>query len=215
MKLCAFLVVLVLLQAVRIATGEPAQEHFSGPQPGEKLPGFSQRVIVGPQTDRELDIVAQAGDKPLLLIFVHEVNRPSVGMARLLGNYAASRADDGLHCSVVFLTSDPAETEAWMKRAASALPQKVSLGLSPDGPEGPGEYGLNRKVTMTILMADKGKVTANFALVQPSIQADAPKVLQAIVDVVGGKAPTLAELEVGQPPKARGERSKQSQKQDD
>jgi hypothetical protein len=35
--------------------------------------------------------------------------------------------------------------------------------------------------------------------VQPSIQADAPKVLQAIVDVIGGKAPTLAELGFGGP----------------
>ena len=36
---------------------------------------------------------------------------------------------------------------------------------------------------------------ANYALVQPSIQADAPKIAKSIVDVLGGgKVPTLAEL---------------------
>lgn len=215
MKSCGFLVMFVLLLEVGGASAEPGQEPLSGPQPGERLPNLSLQVVLGPQSGRELDIVAHTGDKPLLLIFVHEVNRPSVGMARLLADYAGGRAKDGMHCCVIFLSDEPAETEAWMKRAAGALPKQVPLGISSDGREGPGAYGLNRKVTMTILLADKGKVAANFALVQPSIQADAPQVLQAIVDVVGGKAPTLAELGVGQPPKARGERSKQSQKQDD
>ncbi len=38
-------------------------------------------------------------------------------------------------------------------------------------------------------------MTANFALVQPSLQADLPKVLAALVKEAGGKVPTLAEIE--------------------
>ncbi|HUE74716.1 MAG TPA: hypothetical protein VMP01_27860 [Pirellulaceae bacterium] len=182
------------LAACSLSGGHQATEVFSGPQQGEPLAKFTVAGALGPQEGKDFDPVASAGDKPLLLIFVHEVNRPSVGMARLLGEYAAKRSSDGLHCAVVFLTDDPAETEAWIKRASGALPKEVPLGIFRDGVEGPGEYGLNRKVTMTILVANKGKVTANFALVQPSIQADAPKVLKAIVDVVGGKVPTLEEL---------------------
>jgi hypothetical protein len=189
----------LLVAACRIGVAEEPGEVFSGPQKGEALGKFVVQGISGEQEGKEIEPVAQAAGKPLLLIFVHEVNRPSVGMARVLGDFAARRSKVGLHCGVIFLSEDAAETEAWMKRAVGALPKDVTLGISKDGKEGPGDYGLNRKVTMTILMANKGKVTANFALVQPSIQADAPKVLQAIVDVIGGKAPTLEELGFGGP----------------
>jgi hypothetical protein len=38
-------------------------------------------------------------------------------------------------------------------------------------------------------------VTANFAIVQPSLQVDGPQILEAIVEATGGgKVPTLAEL---------------------
>ncbi len=194
---------IILRLAGQPAWGEDAGEVFSGPQKGEPLAKFAMQGVLGDLEGKAIDPVAQAGAKPLLLIFVHQVNRPSVGMARLLGDYAAKRAEEGLHCGIVFLTADATETEAWMKRASGALPKGVSMGISKDGQEGPGEYGLNRKVTLTILMAKEGKVTANFALVQPSIQADAPRVLEAIVTVVGGKVPTLEELGHGAPARQR------------
>ena len=55
-----------------------------------------------------------------------------------------------------------------------------------EGKEGPGSYGLNRNVTLTILVGKEGKVTANFALVQPSTQADLPKILEEVAKVAGG-----------------------------
>jgi len=50
------------------------------------------------------------------------------------------------------------------------MADKAPTGISPDGEEGPGSYGLNRKMTLTILVANKGKVTANFALVQRTLR---------------------------------------------
>ena len=40
-------------------------------------------------------------------------------------------------------------------------------------------------------------MTANFALVQPSVQADVPKVLKEVVAIVGGQVPSLRELSGG------------------
>jgi hypothetical protein len=75
------------------------------------------------------------------------------------------------------------------------LPAGVPIGISLDGQEGPGAYGLNRKMTLTVLVAKDNRVTANFALVQPSIAADAPEIGHAIVRVLGGeKKPTLEEM---------------------
>jgi hypothetical protein len=170
-------------------------EVFSGPQVGERLVPFTARGTLGEVAGKEFDLVSTANGKPTLLIFVHEVTRPSVGLTRLVMNYAATRAKDDLVSGVVFLSADPTETESWMKRAAHALPKDVAVGISTDGQEGPGAYGLNRNVALTVLVGKENKVTANLALVQPSVAADAPKIAMEIVEVLGGgKVPTLAEL---------------------
>lgn len=177
---------------------------FSGPQPGEKLAGFKVRGVFDDQAGQESDLVAAAKGAPILLVFVHKATRPSIGVTRVLMNYAKTRGRDGLHYGIVWLAEDATAAEAFLKRARHALPE-VPLGISVDGQEGPGSYGLNRNVTLTILVAKENKVTANFALVQPSLQADAPQVAEAIVAVVGGKAPSVEELTAGQgrrPPRA-------------
>jgi hypothetical protein len=51
-------------------------------------------------------------------------------------------------------------------------------------------------VALTILVARNGIVTANFALVQPSLAVDAPRVLSEVVKLIGGQVPTLEELGV-------------------
>ena len=180
-----------------VADDEPV---FSGPQVGEKLTGFEVRGVLGDLEGKSFDLVAQADGKPLAIIFVHEVTRPSIGLTRLIMDYAAQRKADGLTAGVALLTDDATATEAWIKRAAHALPARVPLGISLDGREGPGALGLNRGVTLTVLVAKENKVTANFALVQPSIEADAENIAGAIVDVLGGgEKPTLAQLGVARP----------------
>ncbi len=75
-----------------------------------------------------------------------------------------------------------------------ALTKEAPIGVSLDGKEGPGSYGLNRKVMLTVLIAQNKTVTANFALVQPSLAVDLPKIVASIVQVIGGTAPKLEEL---------------------
>jgi hypothetical protein len=70
------------------------------------------------------------------------------------------------------------------------------MSISPDGAEGPGAYGLNRNVALTVLVGKDSRVTHNFALVQPSLQADLPEILAAIVEVAGGPNPDLSKLGV-------------------
>jgi hypothetical protein len=192
MRLLATALLSISLTATSVL-GE--DELFSGPQVGETLVPFTARGTLGDVAGKEFDLVKTAAGKPTLLIFVHEITRPSLGLTRLIMTYAATRAKDGLVSGVVFLSADPTETENWMKRASNALPKDVPIGISADGQEGPGSYGLNRNVALTVLVGNGNKVTANFALVQPSIQADAPTIAKEIVAALGGgKVPTLAEL---------------------
>jgi hypothetical protein len=168
---------------------------FSGPQVGEKLIPFKVRGVFDENVDTELDFVSKANGQPIVLIFVHDVNRQSISMTRILSQYTHSRAKDGLATGVVWLDDDATEAENTLKRIRHALTSQAPTGISIDGREGPGSYGLNRNVMLTILVGKEGKVTANYALVQPSLQVDLPKILESIVAVAGGKVPKLDELE--------------------
>lgn len=167
---------------------------FSGPQVGEKLPPFKVRGFFDTLAGKELDFVTQAAGKPIVLVFIHDVNRMSLSMTRVLTTYTASRSKDGLATGVVWLADDVTEAENTLKRSGHALAREAPLGISLDGREGPGSYGLNRNVTLTILVGKDNLVTANYALVQPSIQADLPKILEAIARTTGGPVARLEDL---------------------
>lgn len=177
--------------AVVVGADDPI---FSGPQSGEKIPAFEVRGVFDANAGQPIDFVTRADGKPVVLIFVHDVNRQSISMTRVLSAYTVSRAKEGLHTGVIWLQDDATEAENTLKRIRHALAPGAPTGISLDGREGPGSYGLNRNVTLTILVGKEGRVTANFALVQPSLQADLPGILEAIAKVAGGPAPKVEEL---------------------
>ena len=170
------------------------EQIFSGPQVDEQLGPLNVTLALGDSAGKTIDPVAEAQGKPMVLVFLHDVNRQSISMTRVLTQYAQSRAKDGLHTALILLADDATGAQNTLKRIQHALTANVATGVSPDGREGPGSYGLNRAVQLTILVAKNNRVTANFALVQPSLQADLPKVLRAIVAQVGGPEPKLSDL---------------------
>lgn len=171
---------------------------FSGPQPGEKLTPFKVRGIFDSLAGKEVDLIDRAEGKPVLLVFVHQLTRPSNALTQVLMRYVEQHSED-LYGSLIFLGEDQTALETRLKRARHALPKKAPVTISLDGAEGPGAYGLNRNVSLTILFARDGKVVSNFALISPSVQADTVKVLKPVVEVIGGKMPTLADLGVKRP----------------
>lgn len=188
------IIAVVVLAVGNLGSLQADEPLFSGPQVGEKLPSFKVKGVFDDDAGKELDFVSAAKGKPIVLIFVHDLNRPSIGMTRALATYTHSRAKDGLVTGVVWLDDDATAAESSLKRIKHALAEGAPIGISLDGREGPGSYGLNRNVTLTILVGKEGKVTANFALVQPSLQADLPKILEKVVAVAGGKVPKLEEI---------------------
>lgn len=172
----------------------PDDKPFSGPQVGEKLMPFKMRGVYDADAGKELDVITRAAGKPIVLVFVHEVNRPSIGFTRILMDFVGEQAKKDMHGGVVWLSADATEAENALKRMRQALPKNVPIGISPDGKEGPGAYGLNRNVSLTILVAKDNKVTANFALVQPSVQADLPRVLEKVAAAIGEKPPKLEDV---------------------
>jgi len=188
-------VILLTLLASLTFLGTHAQcqdKIFSGPQTGEKLTSFQVRGFFEPNAGRELDFVKNANGRPIVLVFVHDANRQSLRFTQVLSEYTITQK--GLHTGVTWLADDVTEAENTLKRSGHALSRETPTGISLDGKEGPGGFGLNRNVTLTVLVGNEGRVVANFALVQPSIQADLPKVLEEIGKVLGKPAASLEDL---------------------
>ncbi len=193
--LCNSLAGCLLWLACLSAIANSQERLFSGPQVGEDIADFVVRGVFDDQAGKERHVIKDANGKAHLVIFVHDVNRQSISFIRILGQYAHKRRSDNLVTDIVWLKDDLTAAEAQLKQIRHALPVDVPIGVSVDGREGSGSLGLNHKVTLTILLAKDEKVVANFALVQPSLQVDLPKVLQKIVDLIGGKVPEINSLE--------------------
>ena len=185
----------VILSALLLAFGmreaSSADAVFSGPQPGEKTTGFKVAGISGSASDSERDPIVDNKGGSIALVFLHGLERSLVPLLRVVDEYGALRKDK-LRTEVIFLAPDRITGEQRMKAAVNSLKLKSNVGVSLDGIEGPGNYGLNKECLMTIVIAKDNKVTSNFALVQPGI-ADAPQVIAALAKVVGDENPPSIE----------------------
>lgn len=166
---------------------------YSGPQPGERLPAFKAVGLRGRHKGKVIDPVALADGKPLVLIFQ---DNSVVGQKGLLlcGNLLATIAENcpqGLHVSTTFLVDDPTLSKVFEYDFMDEIDNVIQMSVSRDRRDGPGAYGLNRSVAMTIIVARDGKVLHTFALKQPMLYPD-PHVMGAIADVIGVDRSTLA-----------------------
>lgn len=186
---------MVFSQTSMLLAQDEVQQVFSGPQPGESMEAFAVQYAFGVTAGSTMEPLKEAGDKPTLLIFVHQFTRPSHALNRVLIKFAEQH-QKALYTNMIFLTADVTAMQQRLTRARQALPTKTHVTIAPQGIEGPGAYGLNRKVTLTILLGDEQKVISNTALIEPSVQADALKIIVPIAKALKVKVPTLAELGV-------------------
>ncbi|MGD9855648.1 MAG: hypothetical protein AB7U20_11945 [Planctomycetaceae bacterium] len=182
----------MMLGAAVCACADEAPSLFSGPQVGEKLPPLKASLAYGEQAGEVVDLVELAAGRPTLLVIVNGSNRPAANLTRCLMNYAEMH-EDKLFAATVYLADDLSGAETLLRQGISWWGMGPPIGVSVDGAEGPGSYGLNRNVNLTILVAQKGQVTANYPLIQPSL-TDAPKILADVVSLIDAPVPTEPEL---------------------
>jgi hypothetical protein len=179
-----------LISASAAAGDEPV---FSGPQPGEPLTPLPVVQAYGDDRGKTVDLAETATGKPTLLVIVNGANRPAARLTRALLNYAEMRSGDGLFAALVWLDADRSAAETYLNQAVSWWGLGVPVGISLDGAEGPGSYGLNRNVNVTVLVANENRIVANYALIQPS-ETDAPKILADVVRSIGGDVPQMPQV---------------------
>lgn len=192
------LAVVCLLPLNGSPTLQADEALFSGPQPGEKTTSFKVIAIGGEMDGKERDPVAENAGAATALVFVHQIERSLVPLLRVIEQYGVERKDR-IKTEVIFLAADRLEGEQKTRTTNGSLKLAAKVGFSPDGAEGPGNYGLNKDCLMTIVTAKDNTVVANFALVQPGI-ADAPKVLAALAKTCGDETPPTAEALIAKQP---------------
>jgi len=159
---------------------------FSGPQPGEVLPPLRVTGLGGELDGEEFDAVALAKGAPHIL-FIQDTSpvgfKGHPGLAFLL-NSVSEKSPLGLIRTIILLDDDPTKASETRGLFGGGDIAGTVMGLSLDGRDGPGTYGLNRQVAQTIIVAKEGKVLYNFAFAQPLLYPD-PHVLGAIAEAIG------------------------------
>lgn len=209
-RLFCVVIVSAMLALPSLTAEDPV---YSGPQKGEKLASFKVTAVYDDDAGKEYDPIEVFKGKPTLLIFVHKVTRPGVALTRSLTAYAKSLSKQGASGGIVMLDDDRANAEQFLNRARQGLGFTVPVGVSVDGGEGPGAYGLNRNVELTILVAKDNVVTANFALVQPSV-SEAPQIAGELAKLVGQPTPKPEEIQKLAYPGRMQDRAKMANRRD-
>lgn len=171
--------------------GQAADRVYSGPQPGEPTTPFKVLALSGPQSGKERDPILENAGAPAAIVFIHTIERSLVPLLRIIDEYGAVQSN-ALRTELVFLSEDRLEGERRVKAANGSLKLLSRVGLSLDGGEGPGNYGLNKDCMITLVTAVQNRTRTNFAFVQPGI-TDASKVIGALAVVAGDQHPPSVE----------------------
>ncbi len=159
----------------------------SGPPPGSPLGPITCYAERGPFAGQEFDAASKVGDSPAAFLFIHDLSRNTAPVIREFDRLGREHEILGYQWFPIMLQSDRTEGENMLKRVNGSLKLHHPLVLSLDGLEGPGDYALNRRCTLSLVLAKGNKVTESIALTDTG-PADFPK-LKTWVQSVAGSIP--------------------------
>ena len=180
---------------------------FSGLQTGEETRPFKVLRVINDEP-QELEVVKDTDAGVTLICFVHRMSnddRVLFGLG-LVDFYASQHQDLTSH---FVLLSDDRNKMTKMIRAwqQGSFFTKSLVSLSADGAEGPGYYGLNRHVDMTVMVVKGNKVVDNLVFNAPN-NRDLESIMVAVAIALEKPKPTLAEVQK----ELRAERQRQQDK---
>jgi hypothetical protein len=177
LELVCCLAALLSLPAALPAAEPPA----SGLAPGQRPGPYSFLVATGPQRGQSTCYVCETGDRPAVIVFARSLSEPLGKLVRGLDAALAKQPAAELRAWVTFLGDDqPALDPQIVRWGQTNGIRQVPLGVFEDL-DGPPAYRLGREADVTVLLAVKQKVVANFAF-RPAELTDArvAEVLKAV-----------------------------------
>ncbi|MFT4690309.1 MAG: hypothetical protein ACJASX_001528 [Limisphaerales bacterium] len=202
MKPVAIFCSLLLLTAVAPLR---SAEIVSGPKPGTSLTPVKVYDGLGAFAGKEFDAAAEIGDNPGALLFVHTATRNTYPVIQGLDQLAGRNALLGFKSFTVYLSADrtSAENQIRLRNGLATGGHKFSVTgkfgalklenpimLSLDGVDGPGNFALNRRAVLTLVMTRNGKVHSSHTFTDTGEQ-DLPLLEKLVAEVIG---PALTDL---------------------
>ncbi len=203
LALAATLVMTLAAQDPEDARVKPALQ--SGPPAGMQLTPVQVYAPTGPYQGKTFDAAKEIGNGPGVLMFIHVVNREVAAMIRGLDTLGREYGILGFKSFGIHLGSDRTQAEEAAQRFSRALRMHNPILVSTDGHEGPGDYALNRKAFLTVVVVNKGAVKESICITDTGPK-DVPR-LQKWIESVAGKLPKngveLARLQPDDPVKLK------------
>jgi hypothetical protein len=155
------LLVFTLLTCITLTRADEACR--SGLHENQRPGPYTSLIAVGPQRGQQHCFICESAARPMVIVFARELSAPLGKLVAKLDKALIAHKDNELRAWVTFLTDDQVSLDpkvvAWSKKYATGI---VPLGVFED-PDGPPTYLLAREADVTVLLAVKQKVVANFA----------------------------------------------------
>lgn len=176
---------LVLLSVTLVGADEPAK---SGLRENQRPGPYTALVSVGPQRGQQHCFICESGTRPLVIVFARQLSAPLGKLVSKLDKALLQHKDAELRAWVTFLNDDQTSFDPkvveWSKKYATG---NVPLGVFED-PVGPPTYLIARDADVTVLLAVRQKVVANFAFHAGDLNdAASDRIMKAVANVVSVK----------------------------
>ena len=171
-----------------------AAELVSGPVAGTVVTPVPCYANSGPFAGREqFDATAEIGKGPGAFLFIHVLNRNTAPIIRGLDTLTAEYQIFGFKSFIITLVADRTQGEEQLLRVNRSLRLRNPMVISLDGAEGPGNFALNRRCTLSLVLMNGGKVAESLAFTDASID-DLPGIRAVIEKTIGDIPTERAEL---------------------
>ncbi|TWT98419.1 hypothetical protein [Stieleria varia] len=153
------------------ATAEKAAEQLqSGPKVGDSIGAFYVTKLCGAEEDgvsegKNLCYRCKNASRPQVMVFTRSADPQVAKLVQELDKAIAKNEDAQLRAFVNFMGDSKEDVSDTAKKFASESKVKnIPFVLPNEFENGPDDYGINAKAEVTIVMANKSKVEATYAV---------------------------------------------------
>lgn len=174
--------VTIVLSCVSFIYADPCK---SGLAPDQRPGPYSSLVCVGPQRGQQHCFICEAGDKPVVIVFARDLSDPLGKLGAKLETALRDHKEAELKAWLTFLADDQTKMDPKIvKWARQHAVNNVSCAVFEDT-AGPPAYLLAKEADVTVLLAVKQKVVANFAFRAGELnEAKIGEIVQAVGKMV-------------------------------
>jgi hypothetical protein len=177
----------VLLGVSLIAT---AQDVDSGPKKGEKVPALKVYDATGENKEKTVDYAGLRKDKPTVYLLIGsgddakgKFDRPMFRYIKELDTTVGKELED-VYLVVVWLSEDEDKTKEYLPKISTYFTSSaLTVFKGKDGPKG---WDVNNDAHLTVIVGNKGKVTARFGYNSVN-DTDVPAVMKELKKVAKEK----------------------------